>query len=464
MCKYYKPMKNLLKFVLWVSLVGVLQPSLAQNPGEGVVVDKIIAKVNDYIVLKSELEATHRQFIEQNGTENLPPNLYCYLLQQLIVNKMMVAKAEIDSVNVDEVQVESNLNRRMDYFVSQFGSPEKLEQAYGKSLSQLKEELRPQIQEQMIAQKMQGEITKDIKVTPRQVKKYFGGIPKDSVPFLPSEVEVGQVVKFPTVSKSVREVSKQRLLEYRRQVQSGEANFEDLAKRHSEDLGSASRGGNLGFMGRGELVPPYEAAALAMEPGQISDPVESEFGIHLIQLLDRRGNRYNSRHILLRPEPTAEDVERTVQYLDSIRGLVLRGNYTFEKAANEFSDDKVTKVQGGMLKGQDGGTQLAKEELEYAVFMTVDTMRVGGITRAAQYRTEDGKTAVRIMWFKNKVEPHTANLKDDYQKIYLAALNREKARILDEWFVKTRGQLFIDIDKDYDYCGLLKEFGLDGSQ
>jgi peptidyl-prolyl cis-trans isomerase SurA len=457
-------MKHFQKLILCLSLAGLLHPSLAQTPNEGVVVDKIIAKVNDYIILKSELEATHRQFIEQNGTEGIPPNLYCYLLQQLIVNKMMVAKAEIDSISVDAIQVETNLNRRMSYFLDQFGSPEKLEQAYGKSMAQLKEELRPQIQEQMTASKMQEEITKTIKITPRQVKKYFSAIPKDSIPFLPSEVEVGQIVKFPSVSKVVKDQAKRRLLEYKQLVEKGEASFEDLAKKHSEDLGSASRGGNLGFMGRGELVPPYEAAAMAMEANQISEPIESDFGIHLIQVLDRRGNRYNSRHILLRPEPTEADVEAAVQYLDSIRGLVLRGNFTFEKAANEFSDDKVTKVQGGMLKSQDGSTKLAKEDLEYAMFMTVDTMRIGGITKAAQFRTEDGKTAVRILWFKNKVEPHNANLKDDYQKIYMGALNREKAQVLDKWFVKTRGQLFIDIDQDYDYCGLLKEFGKDSSQ
>ncbi len=457
-------MKHLLKFVFLWSVVGLPHFGHGQAPAEGIVVDKIIAKVNDYIILKSELEATQRQFIEQNGTENLPPNLYCYLLQQLIVNKMMVAKAEIDSVDVDLVQVESNLNRRMEYFLSQFGSPEKLELAYGKSIAQLKEELRPQILEQMTAQKMQGEITKDVKITPRQVKRFFNSIPKDSIPFLPSEVEVGQIVKYPTVSKSVKDEAKRKLLEFRRMVLSGEANFEDLASKNSEDLGSAARGGNLGFMGRGELVPPYEAAALSMEPGQISEPVESDFGIHLIQVLERRGNRYNSRHILLRPEPTADDIERSVQYLDSVRGLVLRANYTFEKAATEFSDDKTTKVQGGMLKSQDGSTRLAKEDLEYALFMTVDTMRVGGITKAGQFRTEDGKTGVRILWFKDKLEPHSANLKDDYQKLFLAAQNKEKAKVLDAWFVNTRGQLFIDIDKDYDYCGLLQEFAKGSSQ
>jgi len=457
-------MKHLLKFVFLLSIVGLPHFGQGQTPAEGIVVDKIIAKINDHIILKSELEATQRQFIEQNGTENLPPNLYCYLLQQLIVNKMMVAKAEIDSVDVDLVQVESNLNRRMEYFLSQFGSPEKLEQAYGKSIAQLKEELRPQILEQMTAQKMQGEITKDVKITPRQVKRFFNGIPKDSIPFLPSEVEVGQIVKYPTVSKSVKNEAKRKLLEFKRMVLSGEADFEDLASKNSEDLGSAARGGNLGFMGRGELVPPYEAAALSMEPGQISEPVESDFGIHLIQVIERRGNRYNSRHILLRPEPTADDIEQSVQYLDSIRGLILRANYTFEKAATEFSDDKTTKVQGGMLKSQDGSTRLAKEDLEYALFMTVDTMRLGGITKAAQFRTEDGKTGVRVLWFKDKLEPHSANLKDDYQKLFSAAQNKEKAKVLDAWFVNTRGQLFIDIDKDYDYCGLLQEFAKGGSQ
>jgi peptidyl-prolyl cis-trans isomerase SurA len=456
-------MKHLL-FCLALLLAARLAPAQtqAQAADEGVVVDKIIAKVNDLIILRSELEVAHRQFIEQNNNQNLPPNLYCYLLQQLVVNKMLAAKAEIDSVEVSEVQVDNNLDRRMSYFEQQFGSIKKLEEAYGKSVAQLKEELRPQIREQMLIQEMQKKVTEDVKVTPRQVKRYFNNIPKDSLPFLPSEVEVGQIVKYPTVSKSVKDEAKRKLLEFKRQIINEGADFEQLASKHSEDLGSASRGGNLGFMGRGELVPPYEAAALAMQPGQISDPVESDFGIHLIQLLDRRGNRFSTRHILLRPEATPDDIQATVRILDSIRYVIQNQRISFEKAANEFSDDKLTKGQGGMLKAADGGTRLAKEDLEYGVFMTVDTMKVGTISPPIQYRTDDGKAAVRILWFKNRVAPHQANIVDDYAKLKTAAENQEKNRVLDAWFLKNRDQLFIDVDKDYDYCGILQE--LKGSQ
>lgn len=430
-------------------------PTFGQS--EGVIVDKIIAKVNDYIILKSDLEFAYRQALESGQT--LPPDAKCEILQQLLINKMLVAKAEIDSVTVSDAEVNANLDRRMAYFEQQFGSLQKIEQAYNKSIAQLKEELRPTIQENMIVSKMQNEITKNVEVTPRQVKRYFYSIPKDSLPYLPAEVEVGVIVRYPTVSKSEKDKVKAKLLDFKKQILSGKARFEDLAQVYSEDLGSGSRGGELGFHGRGELVPPYEAAAMSLEPGEISDPVESEFGIHLIQLIERRGNRYNSRHILLRPEPTEQDMKDAERYLDSLRTAILAGKIPFEKAALLYSDDKSTKSSGGILQNPETkSTHLSKEDLEYSIFMTIDTMQVGSISRPLRFRTDDGKNAVRIIYYKSRIPPHWLNLETDYQKIHAAALQQERNKALIQWFNRTKNQLFIDIDPEYDRCKLLEGF------
>ncbi|MCS6967888.1 MAG: peptidylprolyl isomerase [Cytophagales bacterium] len=440
-------------FIGWISL---LQVSLAQS--QAMVIDKIIVKVNDYIILKSELEIAYRQAME-NAKQGFPPNAKCEILRQLLLNKMLVAKAEIDSVTVSETEINNNLDRRMAYFEQQLGSLQKIEQAYNKTIAQLKEELRPAIQEQLIISKMQNEITKDVEITPRQVKRYYYSIPKDSLPYLPAEVEVGVIVRFPTVSKAEKDKIKARLLDFKRQILTGKATFEELAKMYSEDLASSARGGELGFHGRGELVPPYEAAAMNMEPGEISDPVESEFGFHLIQLIERRGNRYNSRHILIRPEPTEEDIRQAERFLDSLRTVILSGKMPFEKAALTFSDDKSTKTSGGMLQNPENkSTHLAKDELEYSIFMTIDTMKVGSISRPLRFRTDEGKTAVRLIYFKSSIPPHSLSLDLDYQKIHAAALQQEREKAIIKWFEKAKNQLFIDIDPEYSHCKLLEGF------
>lgn len=440
---------SLLAFVLAL-------PLFAQS--DGIIVDKIIVKVNDYIILKSDLEKAYQSAIE-NTQQQLPPEAKCQILQQLLINKMLVAKAEIDSVMVSDVEVNNNLDRRMAYFEQQFGSLQKIEQAYNKTIAQFKEELRPTIQENMIVNKMQNEITKDVEVTPRQVKRYFHSIPKDSLPYLPAEVEVGVIVRYPVVSKSEKDKVKAKLQDLKKQILSGKARFEELASIYSEDLGSASRGGELGFHGRGELVPPYEAMALSLEPGEISEPVESEFGIHMIQLIERRGNRYNSRHILIRPEPTEQDIKDAEKYLDSLRTIILSGKQPFEKVALAHSDDKSTKASGGILQNPETkSTHLSKDELEYSIFMALDTMKVGSITRPLRFRTDDGKNAVRILYFKSRIPPHQLNLEMDYQKIQAAALQEERNKVLSKWFNRTKSQLFIDIDPEYDRCKLLEGF------
>lgn len=417
--------------------------------------DKIVAKVDNQIILKSEVELGYLQAVQQG--EKVPPgtDLRCKILETLVVNKLLLAKAELDSVRVESKQTEDELTRRMNYMIASIGSKEKLENYYGKSVEQFKSELRKQVHDQLVVRKMQESITKDLKVTPAEVRRFFNDIPKDSLPYFSKEVEVGQIVKYAKVSRTRKAEARQKILKLRERIQNGES-FEDLAKIYSDDPGSANQGGNLGFWGRGVMAPEFEAAALRLKKGEMSEPVETQFGFHLIELLDRRGDEYNSRHILIKPSTSGLSLDEPRAYLDSLRRMVLADSISFEKAAKEHSDDQATKQSGGFFTDQATNTsRVPLENLDPVVFFTIDTMQVGRISAPLVYRSEDGKEGMRILYFKSKTAPHEANLRDDYQKIQNAALSRKKADALSTWFEKTRSEVYISVDPEYNSCKLL---------
>jgi peptidyl-prolyl cis-trans isomerase SurA len=433
---------------LWSSVV------MAQEDG-GFVVDKIIAKVDNYIVLKSELDRAYQDYVSNGG----PPSqeARCQYLALLIRNKLMMAKAEIDSVVVSDSEVDANTQRRMDMILSQYGgSPVDLEKKFGKTLEQIRLELRDQIREQMVVNEMQQHITEGIAVTPAEVKRFFNRIPKDSLPFFSAEAEVAQIVRLAKISDNQKDLTKMELIDLRNRILSGE-DFATLAKKYSADPSVTLNGGDMGYVGRGMMVPEFEAASFRLKPGEISMPVETMFGLHIIQLLERRGNEYHSRHILLSPTPSPEDLENSKKYLDSLRTLILAGELTFEKAAKEYSDDLETKGQGGYFLDEEGATRISVDELDPVVFFTIDSMKVGSISRALTYRTDAGKEAARIFYYKSRISPHMASLKDDWQRIQNATLNQKKGRTLEKWFDKARKDVFISIDPAYDFCGILNE-------
>lgn len=437
---------------LLVLLLQTLIP-LACLSQQRVVADEIIGKVDSYIILRSDVEKTYLDMISRN---DIVGATRCEALETLVINKMLVAKAEIDSVIVLDPEVESNLDRRLQYFISQVGSEERLEEFYGKTIEQFKDELRESVKEQMIAEKMQGTITSGLTVTPAEVKKFFKSIPVDSLPFFSTEVTVGQLVNIPEPGPEEKEKAKKLLTDLRNRILAGE-NFNDLAKRYSMDPSVARNSGELGFFRRGDLAPEFEATALSLEPGEISMPVETDFGFHIIQLLERRGNTYNSKHILIIPSPSPDDVSKARSYLDSLRTEILAKNISFEKAAKEYSDDQVTSSSGGFFIDATGAPRVSVEEIDPVLFFTLDTMKVGNITKPIDYRLDDGTPAIRIIYFKDRVPPHQANLVQDYQKIYQATLSSKNNRILSEWFRKAQGDVYIDIDPDFDHCNLLKE-------
>jgi len=431
--------------------------AFGQNEGEdnGFVVDKIIAKVDNYIVIKSELERAYQDYLTNGGSQSQEAK--CQYLAMLVRNKLMLAKAEIDSVVVLDAEVDMNTQNRMDMILAQSGrTVDELEALYGKTMEQVRLELREQIREQMIVSRMEEELTKGIVVTPSEVKKFFNRIPKDSLPYFSASVEVAQIVKIAKVNEAQENETKGELISIRNRILAGE-DFSKLAKDFSDDPSVIQNGGEMGWSGRGRMVPEYEAMAFKLKPNEISMPFKSPFGIHIMQLIERRGNEYNSRHILISPKPSQKDLDDASNYLDSLRFLVINDSIKFQAAAKEYSDDVVTKGNGGFFSDGDGGLQLTVDELDPIVFFKLDSMKVGEISKPITYRTDDGKDAVRILFYKARIAPHQASLEQDWTKIQRATLGEKKEKILEKWFQKARLDVFINIDPTYDYCGLLAE-------
>ncbi len=445
--------KTISKYIITSALVLVAWTT-ARAQDNGFVVDKIIAKVDNYIVLKSELETAYQAYLAEGNPQSQEAR--CELFNRLIINKLMVAKAEIDSVIVTDIEVDGNTEQRMAMILQNSGnSPEQLERAYGKTLEQIKLELREQIREQLIAREMTNRITQDITVTPAEIKKFFNKIPADSLPFYSSDVEVAQIVRTAKVSAAQEEEARKKLIDLRERLLKGE-NFTELAMKNSEDQSAQYNGGELGYVGRGAMVPEFEAQAFKLKLGEISQPFKSPFGFHIMQLIDRRGNEYNSRHILISAVPSEDDIKQAEKFLDSIRTKITTDKLKFEQIAKEISDDANTKGLGGFFTDADGSTRISMRDIDPVVYLNIDTMKVGNISKPLRYRTDDGKEAVRILYFKTKLAPHVANLKDDWSRIQSAALAEKKDLTLDKWFTKARQDVFINIDPAYNYCKILE--------
>ena len=425
----------------------------AQTSQEGVVIDKIIAKIDDYIVLKSDLERSYLDYLSRGQSKS--ESAKCELLESLVVNKMLVAQAEIDSVEVSEEEVRFELDQRVASIVQGIGSDEEIEKTYGKTLEQIKEELFEVIREQKIVGVMQSELTQDLEVSPAEVRRFFKKIPRDSLPYFSTEVRVAQIVVKPKAGYDQREKVRQQMVSIRQQIKSG-TSFESMARKYSED-GSAAGGGDLPYYKRGEVTPAFEASAMTLEVGELSEPVESDFGFHLIELQDRKGNSFKTRHILIIPKPSSEDYAKSEMFLDSLRNQIVSDSVAFQAIAKEYSDDQFTSANGGFFSDQQTGSMdVSVETLDPGVFFAIDTMKIGGISKPMRFQQQNGSYAFRVLYYKNKTPPHMANLDDDYQKIAAATLSSKQNRKLNEWFLEAKEGVFIEIDPDYNQCELDK--------
>jgi peptidyl-prolyl cis-trans isomerase SurA len=425
----------------------------------GQVLDKIVAKVNNYILLESDVQKAYLEALAQSQQGFEPPTR-CDVFESLLINKLMVAKAEIDSVLVTDTEVLIQADQRFNMVMQQFGGDENmLMEVYGKSSDQLKKEIEELLKEQLIVQKMQGKITEGLTVSPAEVRKFYSAIPRDSLPFFSAEVMVGQIVKKPEVNRATKDSLANQLSIFKQMINDGSSDFQTLATQYSQDPGSAIQGGELGFFRRGELAPEYEATALGLKLGEISDPVETMFGFHMIQLLERRGNTFNTRHILLRPEPTENDIRIAERFLDSLRTLIVEEKIDFAKAAKDNSDDRATSDNGGFFTDPaTGSNRLTLRTLEDPIlYFTLDSMEVGSVTRPLRFENEREGTQVRILYYKEKFPAHRANLDDDYEKLKAATRRKKEEGLLGRWFVTAKEDVFIDLDPFYDRCDALKD-------
>lgn len=440
-------------FVLIV-IITTYGPAAAQ---QAKVVDKVVATVGANIILQSEIEREYAQYLAQGN----PPDetIKCYLLQQQLTQKLLAQQAIIDSVDVSESEVDDQINNRLRYMSAQAGGQERLENFLNRSLLQYKEEMRPSVYEQMKANRMQQNIVMDIDVTPLEVKRYFESLNQDSLPYFGTEVEVGEVVVYPKPNREEKESFRKRAEDLRKQVVEG-TDFATIARLYSQDPGSAPFGGDLNFQTRDGFVKEFSAVAFRMKPGEISHVFESEFGFHIVQVLERRGEEVRARHILIQIRPPAASLERAKAHVDSIYNFVKDGKMDFYTAATVYSDNKETKFNGGMLLDLENqmsrSTVIPIEKLDATVFAAIDTLKPGEYSRPAQFTDQTGKVGYRFTYLKSRSEPHRANLDVDYAKIKDAALQDKINRKLSEWFEGRRKTTYIHIDEEYRNCDDLK--------
>jgi peptidyl-prolyl cis-trans isomerase SurA len=448
-----------MKFFLKISslLLFSFMIFFSQNgKGQVKILDEVVGVVGANVILQSDIESQYQQYLLQGGAEN--PNVKCDILYQMLINKLLLNQAVLDSLEVSDIQVETELDKRMRAFIQQIGSQQKLEERMGKTVLELKAEFRQLIKDQLLTQSMQSKITKDITASPSDVRAYYDKIPKDSLPKIESEYEVQQIVKYVPISDEEKKAVKDKLNSYKQEIMSGKSSFEAKAVLYSQDPGTATKGGELGFFGRGDMQPSFEAAAFKLKPGEISEVIETPFGFHILQLIERRGDQINVRHILLRAKVSQDDVARVENSLDSLAKEIRSGTISFSDAAARFSDDENTKQNGGLMENQQtGATKFQSSELDKTLFFEIDKLKIGDVSKPLSTEV-NSKPALRIIMIKTRTSPHIANLKDDYQKIQNVALSEKQNKTLLDWVKKKRESTFVNVIKDYQKCDSIKEW------
>ncbi|MGI8893410.1 MAG: peptidylprolyl isomerase [Bacteroidia bacterium] len=440
--------------IIPVLILGIFLPvlSIAQPR----VLDKIIAQVGNEIILKSEVDAQYIQYLGQGNEAN--DTLKCQILDQMLLQKLLVHQARVDSVTVSEAQVEEELDKRIRYFVRQLGSEQKLEEFYNKSILEIKTEFKDVIRDQMVVQTMHQKITGDVTASPAQVKAYFERIPEDSIPFINTEVEVAHITKTPKISEEERAIVRARLEELRGRILAGEA-FSTMAILYSQDQGSAKKGGELGFTERGQLLPEFEAVAYNLKGDEVSKIVETKFGFHIIQAIERRGDRINFRHLLIKPQVSTEDLNKAKLALDTLATKIRNGEISFTEAAEKYSDDTDTKFSGGLLTNSNTGhSKFETDQLDPALFFIIDKLKPGELSDPVAYSTEDDGQAYRIVKLRSRTEPHKANLREDYQRVKEATLMELQSTAIEQWMEKKKKNTYIQIDENYKSCQLMQEW------
>lgn len=436
--------------LLFAAISWNVQAQTLTTNGE-TVVDGVAAVVGQNIVKFSDVENAFIQMRVRQGQENAYANR-CNILESMLVNKLLVHKGQVDSVEVTDEEVEEQVDYYLKQYVRQYGSKEAMKAATGYSYEDFHDIYFDLIKERLITQRVQYNLTQTVKITPAEVDEFFKKIPTDSIPDIATEYELSEILIQPEINETERENVRTRLAELRERILQGE-NFSMLATLYSQDPGSAKKGGELGFFTRGDMVPQFEAAAFALKPGEVSPIVETSFGFHIIQLIERRGNSMNARHILLIPKVSPDDLLKARVKLDSIANQIRLGNMTFEKAAKQYSTADNGKIGGCATNGNTGGKRFDDAALtQYYPGISFSSMDAGEVSNATAFTTEDGKDAYRIVTITKKVPGHKANLKDDYDKLFSAALNQAKNDKVMDWAAKQIENTYIRIADEYKDC------------
>ena len=449
-------MKIFLSCFLFFIFCNILKTS---GQSQKIVADQIIAKVGDKIILKSDIDNAIADYRRQ-GEIQLPPHPECAFLQGQLVQKVLVLQAEKDSILVSDDDIDALLDNQIRYFINQYGSQDVLEQIAGKTVYQLKEDLRQPFTERQLADKMRNKILENVKITPNEVKTYYDKIPKDSLSFYESELEVGQIVIYPKANKDLEDYITAQMLEWRKQVESGQKKFADLARLYTDDPGSKDNGGQYSVNRNDKnWDPTFLAAAFKLKEGQISPVIKSKFGLHIIQMVSRAGDDAVVRHILKIPSVTNAEISTAKSKLDSIRSKIIAGTVSFNEAVNKYSEDDYSKYTAGrIVSPTTGSTPVTIDQLDKDLVVNLKGMKLGDISQPLVYTDERQKTAVRIVYLISQTQPHRENLKDDYDKVAQRALNEKKQGVLDNWFRQHISDFYIDINDQYRSCPGLSEW------
>ena len=417
------------------------------------VIDEVIWVVGDEAILRSEVE--EERIRAQYEGQPIPGDPYCVIPEQLAIQKLFLHQAELDSVEANESSVSHQVDMRMNYYISQIGSKEKMEEYFRKSYSEIREEMMTTVRHQMIIQQMQQKLTSSIKPTPAEIRRFYNSLPLDSIPMMPAQVEV-QILSFePPVPVEETERVKQRLREFTDRIQSGSADFSMLARLYSEDTESAKRGGELGFVGKGQLVPEFAEVAFNLnDPKRVSRVVQTEYGYHIIQLIEKKGDRINCRHILLRPRISATDKVKAIEKLDSIRQLILSDSILFEQAVLRFSEDKNTVMNAGlMINPNTGSSRFEYQDLAPEIAKQIYALNEGDVSQPFVMMDQTKNREVcAIVRVKKKTDIHRANLTDDFQAIKSMLEQKKGAELIHDWILQKQKNTYVQIAPGWQEC------------
>ncbi|MBK7337415.1 MAG: peptidylprolyl isomerase [Saprospirales bacterium] len=453
-------MPNLLSFfsrfiptLLFLTLA--LQTGLSQKS----TIDKVVATVGGELILLSEIEEQKAALEAQQG--GLPPEASCLILDNIMAQKLLVNQAKLDSIIVLDAEVEAQLDLRIEQILAYMNNDyQQFEDYYGQTVTQVKDQFRNELRDQILAERMRGQVLTGITVTPAEVKAFFSRIPADSLPYFNSEVEVSEIVYRPKINETERKIAMDKLTDLRERILVKGEDFAALAQKYSDDFASGRIGGDLGLTKRGKFVPNFEAAAYNLEVDEISSIVETEFGFHIIQLLERRGNSIHTRHILIKPEITEDDLKLAEEKLDSVRELILTDSLVFSKALKDFGFKDVQSFNndGRMINQRTGNNFFEIADLEPDIYFALDTLEIGEISAPFAFRSPSGEILFRMVKLVSRSNPHRANLREDYSKIQAAAVEEKKNILLNEWVQEKVFSTFISIDPLFADCPTLEKW------